>query len=231
MAASEAEAPAPRGGRFAGLLVRALSAVVLGPALLAAVWYGYPWIDLIAALAAPVMIFEWTRLTRGAPVLRVLAWAYGLAALVALLWLRHQPAFGRETILWVLICIWATDIGAYFVGRTAGGARLAPRISPGKTWSGLIGGMAWAAVASAATGYAFGLGETVHLAIAGAVLAVVGQAGDLLESAAKRRAGVKDSGRLIPGHGGLLDRIDGLMAVLVAVAIARLVAGTPWPWT
>ncbi len=231
MAASAADAPPPRGGRFAGLLVRALSAVVLGPLLLAAVWYGYPWIDLIAALAAPVMIFEWTRLTRGAPVLRVLAWAYGLAALLALLWLRHQPAFGRETILWVLICIWATDIGAYFVGRTAGGAKLAPRISPGKTWSGLIGGMAWAAVASAATGYAFGLGETVHLAIAGAALAVVGQAGDLLESAAKRRAGVKDSGRLIPGHGGLLDRIDGLMAVLVAVAVARLVAGTSWPWT
>lgn len=231
MAASEAEAPAPRGGRFAGLLVRALSAIVLGPLLLAAVWCGYPWIDLIAALAAPVMIFEWTRLTRGAPVLRVLAWAYGLAALLALLWLRHQPAFGRETILWVLICIWATDIGAYFVGRTAGGAKLAPRISPGKTWSGLIGGMAWAAVASAVAGYAFGLGETVHLAIAGAALAVVGQAGDLLESAAKRRAGVKDSGRLIPGHGGLLDRIDGLMAVLVAVAVARLVAGTSWPWT
>ena len=231
MAASEANAPPARGGRFAGLLLRVLSAVVLGPLLLAAVWFGFPWIDLVAALAAPVMIFEWSRLTRGAPVLRVLAWTYGLAAIVALLWLRHQPAFGRETIIWLLVCIFATDIGAYFVGRTAGGAKLAPRISPGKTWSGLIGGMAWAAVASAAAGYAFGLGETVHLAIAGAVLAVVGQAGDLLESAAKRRAGVKDSGRLIPGHGGLLDRIDGLMAVLVAAGIARLIAGDSWPWT
>ena len=230
MAASESSAPA-RGGRFAGLLVRALSAVVLGPLLLAAVWYGYPWIDLVAAIAAPVMILEWSRLTRGAPVLRILAWIYGLAALVALLWLRHQPVSGRETILWVFACIWATDIGAYFVGRTAGGAKLAPSISPGKTWSGLVGGMAWAAVASAALGYAFGLGETLHLAIAGAALAIVGQAGDLLESAAKRRAGVKDSGRLIPGHGGLLDRIDGLMAVLVAVGIARLVAGGAWPWT
>lgn len=232
MAASAGNAaPAARSGRFAGLLVRALSAVILGPLLLAAVWYGFPWLDLVAALAGPVMIFEWARLTRGAPVLRVLAWTYGVAALVALLWLRHQPAFGRETVLWVLVCIWATDIGAYFVGRAAGGAKLAPRISPGKTWSGLIGGMAWAAVASAAFGYAFGMGETVLLAIAGAVLAVVGQAGDLLESAAKRRAGVKDSGHLIPGHGGLLDRIDGLMAVLVAVAIARLVAGGAWPWT
>ena len=232
MAASDGNAAlAPRSGRFAGLLIRALSAVILGPLLLAAVWYGFPWLDLVAAIAAPIMIFEWARLTRGAPVLRVLAWTYGLAALVALLWLRHQPTFGRETVLWVLVCIWATDVGAYFVGRTAGGAKLAPRISPGKTWSGLIGGMAWAAVASAATGYAFGLGETVPLAIAGAVLAVVGQGGDLLESAAKRRAGVKDSGHLIPGHGGLLDRIDGLMAVLVAVAIARLIAGNSWPWT
>ncbi|MGQ3298019.1 phosphatidate cytidylyltransferase [Reyranella sp.] len=230
MAASGNSLPAP-GGRFGGLLLRALSAVVLGPLLLAAVWFGFPWIDLVAAVAAPVMILEWTRLTRGAPVLRILACLYGLAALVALLWLRHQPASGRETILWVLACIWATDIGAYFVGRTAGGAKLAPSISPGKTWSGLIGGMAWAAVASAGVGYAFGLGETVHLALAGAALAIVGQAGDLLESAAKRRAGVKDSGRLIPGHGGLLDRIDGLMAVLVAVAIARLVAGGAWPWT
>ena len=117
------------------------------------------------------------------------------------------------------------------MGRTAGGAKLAPRISPGKTWSGLIGGMAWAAVGSATMGYAFGLGDTVRLAIAGAALAIIGQAGDLLESAAKRRAGVKDSGRLIPGHGGLLDRIDGLMAVLVAVAVARLIAGNSWPWT
>ncbi|TAJ26287.1 MAG: phosphatidate cytidylyltransferase [Reyranella sp.] len=211
--------------------MRVLSAVVLGPALLAAVWYGFPWIDLAAAIAAPIMLLEWTRLTRGAPALRLLAWAYGLAALVALLWLRHQPVHGRETIVWLLACIWATDIGAYFVGRAAGGAKLAPSISPGKTWSGLVGGMAWAAVASAAVGYAFGLGETISLSIIGAVLAIVGQVGDLLESAAKRRAGVKDSGRLIPGHGGLLDRIDGLIAVLVAVGVARLIAGPGWPWT
>lgn len=231
MAASAVDGRQAGGGRFAGLLIRVLSAVVLGPALLAAVWFGFPWIDLAAALAAPIMLLEWTRLTRGAPALRLLAWAYGLAALVALLWLRHQPVHGRETIVWLLACIWATDIGAYFVGRAAGGAKLAPSISPGKTWSGLVGGMAWAAVTSAAVGYAFGLGETISLAIIGAVLAVVGQAGDLLESAAKRRAGVKDSGRLIPGHGGLLDRIDGLIAVLVAVGTARLVAGPGWPWT
>ena len=183
------------------------------------------------ALAAPLIVAEWLRLTRGRPFSRVLAVVYSLAAVAALLWLRHQPATGRETVLWIVICVWATDIGAFVVGRAAGGAKLAPRISPGKTWSGLIGGMAWAAVASAATGYAFGLGESVPLAVIGAILAVVGQAGDLLESAAKRRAGVKDSGGLIPGHGGLLDRVDALLAVLVTVALARLLLGGGWPWT
>jgi phosphatidate cytidylyltransferase len=230
MAALEVDAPTTGRRRFGGLLPRILSTAVLGPLLLSAVWFGFPWIDLVAAIAAPVMIFEWNGLTRGRPLARLLAYLYTLAAVIALLWLRHQPALGRETIIWVLACIWATDIGAYFSGRVAGGARLSPSISPGKTWSGLIGGMVWAAVASAATGYAFGLGETFPLAAIGAGLAVVGQMGDLLESAAKRSAGVKDSGRLIPGHGGLLDRVDGLLAVLVVVGLIRLIVGGGWPW-
>lgn len=231
MAASAADAPVGRLERHRDLLLRILSAVILGPLLLAAIWFGFPWIDLVAALAAPVMVAEWIRLTRGRPFIRILAILYALAAVVALLWLRHQPALGRQTIIWIVLGIWATDTGAYVVGRAAGGAKLAPRISPSKTWSGLIGGMAWAAVASAAVGYAFGLGETILLAVIGAGLAVVGQIGDLLESAAKRSAGVKDSGTLIPGHGGLLDRVDGLIAVLAVVALVRLTVGGGWPWT
>lgn len=232
MVASAADAPSPgRNSRFRGLPLRILSAVVLGPLLLAAIWFGFPWIDLVAAIAAPLMVWEWTRLTRGRPVIRLFAYVYALAALVALLWLRHQPVLGRETVIWIVACIWATDIGAYFVGASAGGAKLAPSISPSKTWSGLIGGMAWAATVSAALGYAFGLGTTLSLAVIGACLAVVGQLGDLAESAAKRGAGVKDSGNLIPGHGGLLDRVDGLVAVLVAVALVRLTVGGAWPWT
>ncbi|MDI1287473.1 MAG: phosphatidate cytidylyltransferase [Reyranella sp.] len=205
--------------------------MVLGPLLLAAIWFGFPWIDLVAAVAAPLMIREWIQLTRGRPVIRLLACVYALAALVALLWLRHQPVLGRETVIWIVVCIWATDIGAYFVGASVGGAKLAPRISPSKTWSGLVGGMAWAATVSAAMGFAFGLGTTLSLAVIGACLAVIGQIGDLAESAAKRGAGVKDSGNLIPGHGGLLDRVDGLVAVLIAVALVRLMVDGAWPWT
>jgi len=230
MAASATDASSGRFGRHRGLVLRIVSAVILGPLLLAAIWFGFPWIDLVAAVAAPLLVAEWIGLTRGRPLQRLLAIVYSLAAIVALLWLRHQPGDGRETIIWIVACIWATDIGAYAVGRLAGGARLAPRISPGKTWSGLIGGMAWAAVASSAVGYVFGLGHTFTLAAIGAGIAVIGQIGDLLESAAKRRAGVKDSGTLIPGHGGLLDRVDGLLAVLVVVALTRLIVDGGWPW-
>ena len=230
MAASAAKAPGASPARFRGLLLRVVSAVILGPMLLAAVWYGFPWIDLVAALCAPIMIGEWFRLTRDRPIALALAVVYSIAALLALLWLRHQPAYGRETIIWILACVWATDIGAYFIGSFAGGAKLAPSISPSKTWSGLVGGMCFSAVASAACGLVFDAGETLMLAVTGIAIAVVAQGGDLLESAAKRRAGVKDSGSLIPGHGGVLDRIDGLIAVLVFVAAIRLATAGDWPW-
>jgi phosphatidate cytidylyltransferase len=207
-----------------------VSAAILGPLVLAAVWFGFPWIDLLAAIAAPIMVAEWGRLTPGRPVTRTVTFAYSIAALLALLWLRHQPSFGRETILWVVLCVWATDIGAYFLGSLAGGAKLAPSISPSKTWSGLVGGMCFAAVISSACGLAFNAGDTPVLAMTGVALAIVAQAGDLFESAAKRRAGVKDSGWIIPGHGGMLDRIDGLIAVLVAVGALRLAIGGEWPW-
>jgi phosphatidate cytidylyltransferase len=230
MAASAASALGTPPRRFRGLLTRIVSAVILAPLCLAAIWYGFPWIDLMAAIAAPIVVSEWIKLTPRQPIVRLLAVIYGLAAVLALLWLRHQPNFGRETVIWILACVWATDIGAYFVGSLAGGAKLAPGISPNKTWSGLIGGMCLSAVASAACGWVFDLGDTFPLAVVGVGLAAIAQAGDLVESAAKRHAGVKDSGHLIPGHGGLLDRIDGLIAALVGVATVRLVAGGGWPW-
>jgi phosphatidate cytidylyltransferase len=230
MAALAPSVPAAQPQRFRGLTLRIVSAAVLGPLVLGALWYGFPWIDLVAATAAPFMVSEWLRLTRGRWIARALAMAYVAAALVALLWLRHQPELGRVTVIWIVACVWATDIGAYFLGSIAGGPKLAPRISPSKTWSGLVGGMCWAAVASAAMGLLFAQGSTVTLAFSGIAIAIVSQIGDLVESAAKRDAGVKDSGSLIPGHGGLLDRIDGLMAALVVVAFMRLAVEGRWPW-
>jgi phosphatidate cytidylyltransferase len=216
--------------RFRNLLPRVLSSLVLGPLFVAALWFGFPWIDLVIAAAAPIMLAEWLRLTKGRPVSRTLALVYAAATIVGLLWLRHQPPYGRETVLWIAICVMATDMGGYFIGNWAGGAKLAPTISPGKTWSGLFGAMCFSGVASAACRLAFDLGATLPLTLCGVAIAAVAQAGDLMESAAKRRAGVKESGRLIPGHGGLLDRVDGLMAAIFAIAVLRLLLGGAWPW-
>ena len=89
------------------MVLRVVSAAILGPLVLAAIWFGFPWIDLVAAVAAPLIVSEWIGLTRGHPLMRTLAIVYSMAAIVALLWLRHQPADGRETILWVVACVWA----------------------------------------------------------------------------------------------------------------------------
>ena len=231
MAASATETVTIPSKRFRGLLTRVLSAIVWAPLFVAALWFGFPWIDLLAALAAPMMVAEWIRLTRRYPLACASGLAYVITALLVLLWLRHQPVLGRETVLWLTACVWATDIAAYFVGSWVGGAKLAPRISPGKTWSGLIGAIVVTALTSAGFGVAIGAGQPLTLGAVGAILAVVGQMGDLLKSHAKRRAGVKDSGHLIPGHGGLLDRLDGFMAVLLAAALARVLIDRGWPWT
>ena len=123
-------------------------------------------------------------------------------------------------VFWVLIVTWATDIFAYFAGRGIGGPKLAPRISPNKTWAGLIGGMAGAALFGWLTARYFGLDTPFPWA--GAAMGLIAQLGDLYESWEKRRAGVKDSGALLPGHGGVLDRLDGLLAVSVATMIVLL---------
>jgi phosphatidate cytidylyltransferase len=159
-------------------------------------------------------------------------------ALLVLSWTDYTLVF------WVMIVTWSTDIGAYFAGRAIGGPKLAPRISPSKTWAGLVGGVIAAALLGYLAARYFALDQvpsydedsgaeaisTVHAAFLylGALMAVVAQLGDLYESWAKRRCGVKDSGTILPGHGGVLDRCDGLMAVSV-VTLAFLVVGL-WIW-
>lgn len=145
--------------------------------------------------------------------------AYAGLPAIALLYLRAQPV-GFWLALWTMAVVWATDIGAYFAGRRLGGPLLAPTLSPKKTWSGLIGGAVAALIAGAVLAVAVGLPEACRWL--GFPLALLAQAGDIYESALKRRAGVKDSSGLLPGHGGLLDRLDGL--VPVAVLVAALVA-------
>ena len=142
-----------------------------------------------------------------------------------LLWLAQRDGIGGTTVLWVFAVVWATDIGAYGAGRTLGGPRLAPRWSPRKTWAGLIGGAGCAAIAGWTTAHLLETSSALLLVLVSAALAIVGQFGDLAESVAKRRFGVKDSSGLIPGHGGLLDRLDGLLAVVPAVSLLTLIGG------
>jgi phosphatidate cytidylyltransferase len=144
---------------------------------------------------------------------------------VLLLWLARPDGIGPRTVLWIFAVVWSTDIGAYAIGRGLGGPRLAPRWSPGKTWAGLLGGAGCAALAGWGTARVLGISAVLPLVLMSAGLAIVGQFGDLAESVAKRRFGVKDSSGLIPGHGGLLDRLDGLLAVIPAVALLALFDG------
>jgi len=145
--------------------------------------------------------------------------------MLAMVWLRAVPGVGLALLLWLLLVVWATDIMAYVVGRQIGGRRLAPSISPGKTWSGLWGGMAGAACIGALAAWFFGPFRPVPSIVLAACLAGIAQIGDLAESALKRQAGVKDSGGLIPGHGGLFDRLDGLLFAAPVLALVALVMG------
>lgn len=149
----------------------------------------------------------------------------GLGA-VAVLWLRQDTVAGQSNLLFLLLLIWASDIGAYLVGRLVGGPKMAPFISPGKTWSGAAGGLLVAiAVAWLVASILHPPVSPGRLTVLAAGLGIVAQAGDLFESWIKRRFGVKDSGWLIPGHGGLFDRLDALLAAAPVAAILALFAG------
>ena len=149
---------------------------------------------------------------------------YAAAAQVAAILVRLDHAKGLSALILVLLVVWATDIGGYFAGRTIGGPKLWPRVSPKKTWTGAIGGF----VASLLVAIGFSasdLGKMLPLLIVAAMLSVAAQLGDLFESAIKRRFGVKDSGHIIPGHGGIMDRLDGFVAAIVLAAIFGVLRG------
>lgn len=144
--------------------------------------------------------------------------------------LRRDPAYGLTAILFLFAVVWSTDIVAYFVGRAIGGPKLAPSISPNKTWSGAVGGLAGGVVGGMAVAMATGMVNIAAIGAVAAVLSMASQIGDLAESAMKRRFNVKDTSGLIPGHGGLMDRLDGFFAAaVVAVAIGLVREGLDSP--
>lgn len=149
---------------------------------------------------------------------------------VALIWLRDDALAGVVLIYFLLLSVWANDTGAFVVGRAIGGPRLAPSISPAKTWAGFWGGIALAALALGGVALALGAHMPLVAAALAAGLAVMSNVGDLFESAVKRRYNVKDSGGIIPGHGGLLDRIDGLLAAAPVLALFHWLIGSQLGW-
>lgn len=153
----------------------------------------------------------------------------GLGAM-AVIWLHGQVDKGPLLVVWLMTVVWGADIGGYVVGKLVGGARLAPAISPNKTWAGVVGGIVLATTAGGLVGWAMGA-DRLALALAlAAGLAVGSQLGDLFESFTKRRFGAKDSGDLIPGHGGLLDRVDGVLAAAPILALFQATLGGVLAW-
>lgn len=250
---------------------RIASALVLGPAAVAAAVAGGPWIAGAAGAAVVAMTYEWARMSEPRALATAFAFALtgalgavmlasrglpgwaviwlGLVAMasaarrkgwrgaletgggvlyvgvpcIALLWLRGDEAWGLRGVLALFAVIWSADTFAYFGGRFLGGPKLMPEISPHKTWAGLLAGSAAGGAAGALCASWFDAPLLLWLGV-GMVLAAIGLGGDLFESALKRRFGVKDASRLIPGHGGVLDRVDGLMAAVSALALLEIFA-------
>jgi phosphatidate cytidylyltransferase len=212
------------GGGRAGDDVAFLLAAVAGGALLAELFSlrsALTWLfwALVGATLADVLAKR-----RRAALWGLAGGAYIGAAAIGLVYLRGLEQ-GFLTVVWVVVVVAAADIGGYFGGRLVGGPKLWPRVSPKKTWAGVIGGLVLAAVAGVGFGVAVAGAGAAWLALVAAGVAVVSQAGDLVESALKRHFGVKDAGRILPGHGGALDRFDGLAPAVIAVALASGAVG------
>jgi phosphatidate cytidylyltransferase len=209
------------------LLTRVLSAAVLAPIAIAAVYFGGLPFALFWAIAAGIALWEWVRIVGGP---RHYVWALAGVLYAALLFiapviLRADLGYGIAAILFLFAIVWTTDIAGYFVGRAVGGPKLAPSISPKKTWSGAIAGLLGSVVIVALAARYVSDMRVVPLLGVTVLLSIFSQAGDLGESALKRHFNVKDSSQIIPGHGGVMDRLDGFWAAAVCAAIIGLARG------
>jgi len=200
-----------------GVMIAALLATVAGMA------FDQPVIGLLALAAGAVIV---AAVSRGTARVWLAAGTFylGLPCL-AFMWLRADPETGLAVVLWILGLVWASDIGGYVFGRSIRGPRLAPVLSPNKTWAGFFGAVLCAGLAGFAASGPVAVDSPVRLAAVSAALGAAAQMGDLAESWVKRHFGVKDAGALIPGHGGLLDRVDALLVVVTVTALIGAVGG------
>ena len=207
----EGRRPILLGGEAALAIASVLAALGRSPEAAVVAIFG----AIAVGLIAPAQHRSWAGL--GVP--------YAGAIAIAAIALRADNEDGWIAVIFLFAIVWATDIAAYFVGRLVGGPKLMARVSPKKTWSGAIGGLAAAVLAALAVAAAAGLPRLFPIALVAAILSSLAQAGDLFESLLKRKFGAKDSSHLIPGHGGLMDRLDGFVSAATVAALIGVVRG------
>lgn len=230
-------------GHFAGILPRLFSSVILIAIVAAAFYFGFPWLELLILGTVFAMLVEWYYIVQNHPKTATMqgkiVWLGLGVAVLALLAasLLGLAVTSKQNLLWLILLISATDIGAFFAGRAVGGPKLCPKISPNKTWAGLVGGMALAALVNVVFCFYWGQISVFGVVLAGAI-ALMAQLGDLAESWLKRNFARKDSGAWIPGHGGILDRADGLLLVMPVMYGLSLALNAPplawaliWDWS
>jgi len=206
------------------LALRIVSAAVLAPLALMAAYTGGWLFAVFWGVAAALVLWEWIGLVEG-PLWIAAGLFYAAVMVVAPVVLRTDAEFGFAVMVLLFAVVWSTDIFGYFAGRAIGGPKLLPAVSPKKTWAGAVAGAAGAVAVTVLAARWFGLVDLGAIAAVALVLSVVSQSGDLLESWIKRRFGAKDASHLIPGHGGVMDRLDGFWAAALVGAAIGLARG------
>ena len=209
---------------MSNLVLRILSAAVLAPVAICVAYLGGSSFAVFWAIAAIAVLWEWTKLVTG-PGWIVAGVGYAGVMLAAPIILRSDIQLGFLALLLLFAIVWTTDIFGYFAGRAFGGPKLMPAVSPKKTWSGAIAGALGAMIVAVLLANQFGSFNRVAIASLALLLSVMSQLGDLLESWVKRQFGAKDASHLIPGHGGVMDRLDGFWAAALVACLIGLLRG------
>lgn len=212
-------------------ILRSITTLIAVPIVIYNVYLGSFFFKAMILILAILMAFEWNQITKNpdATLKQNMMWKligvfYILLPCLSLIWMREQEK-GNIVIFWLLANVWVTDIAAYVVGKVVGGWKIWPNISPNKTWSGFIAGVLAAALVGYVTARLNNSEKSWLLILISIVLSIYGQIGDMIESWIKRHFNVKDSGKMIPGHGGILDRVDSLVPVAPKVVVLLLFEG------